>query len=39
LEFPETIAFLATAAVVSWSEFVALDREVPGSISGVTRFF
>jgi hypothetical protein len=28
-----------TASVVKWSEFVATDPEVPGSIPGTTRFF
>jgi hypothetical protein len=27
-----------TASVVSWSEFLATDTEVPGSIPGATRF-
>jgi hypothetical protein len=27
-----------TASVVSWSEFVATNTEVPGSIPGATRF-
>jgi hypothetical protein len=28
----------STASVVEWSEFLATDTEVPGSISGATRF-
>jgi hypothetical protein len=28
----------ATASVVYWSKFLAADSQVPGSISGVTRF-
>jgi hypothetical protein len=28
----------STASVVSWSEFLAIDPEVPGSIPGATRF-
>jgi hypothetical protein len=27
-----------TASVVSWSEFLATDPEVPGSLPGATRF-
>ena len=27
-----------TASVVYWSEFLATDTEVPGSIPGATRF-
>jgi hypothetical protein len=29
---------VATASVVYWSEFLATDPEVPGSILGPTRF-
>jgi hypothetical protein len=28
-----------TVSVVSWSEFLAADTEVPGSIIGATRFY
>jgi hypothetical protein len=28
-----------TASVVQWPEFLATDREVPGSIPGATGFF
>ena len=28
-----------TASVVQWSEFLATDTEVSGSIPGATRFF
>ena len=30
---------MPTASVVEWSEFLATDTEVPGSIPGATRFF
>jgi hypothetical protein len=30
--------FTLTAAVVSWSEFLAAEPEVPGSVPGATRF-
>jgi len=30
--------FCGTASVVYWSEFLATDTEVPGSIPGATRF-
>jgi len=30
---------ITTASVVQWSEFLATDTEVPGSIPGATRFF
>jgi hypothetical protein len=30
--------FLMTASVILWSEFLATDPEVPGSILGATRF-
>jgi len=29
---------IMTASVVYWSEFLATDTEVPGSIPGATRF-
>jgi hypothetical protein len=29
---------MQTASVVYWSEFLATDAEVPGSIPGPTRF-
>jgi len=29
---------ILTASVVQWSEFLATDTEVPGSIPGATRF-
>jgi hypothetical protein len=32
------VAYLRTASVVWWSEFLATDPEVPGSIPGPTRF-
>jgi cytochrome c oxidase assembly factor CtaG len=36
--FPTNIIYARTASVVLWSEFLATDPEVPGSIPGVTRF-
>jgi hypothetical protein len=32
------ISLRMTASVVLWSEFLAADTEVPGSITGATRF-
>ena len=32
------LQFMVTASVVQWSEFLATDTEVPGSIPGATRF-
>jgi hypothetical protein len=29
---------MGTASVIKWSEFLAADPEVPGSIPGATRF-
>jgi hypothetical protein len=29
---------IKTASVVTWSEFMAADTEIPGSIAGATRF-
>ena len=31
--------YIYTASVVWWSEFLATDTEVSGSIPGATRFF
>jgi hypothetical protein len=31
-------AILLTASVVLWSEFLAKDPEIPGTIPGATRF-
>jgi hypothetical protein len=33
-----TLGGVMTASVVWWSEFLATDQEVPGSIPGRTRF-
>jgi hypothetical protein len=30
---------MMTATVVQWSEFLSIDREVPGSIPGDTRYY
>jgi hypothetical protein len=39
---PQTFLFLSLAVMISptvkWSEFLAIDPEVPGSILGATRF-
>jgi hypothetical protein len=35
---PRVIVPEATASVVEWSEFLATDPEVPGSIPGTSRF-
>ena len=32
------VIVFSTASVVYWSEFLATDTEVPGSIPGATRF-
>ena len=32
------VVVVVTASVVYWSEFLTTDTEVPGSISGATRF-
>ena len=32
------VVVVGTASVVWWSEFLATDTEVPGSIPGATRF-
>jgi len=34
----KTDVYYSTASVVYWSEFLATDTEVPGSIPGATRF-
>jgi hypothetical protein len=34
----ECIFLYLTSSVVSWSEFLDTDREVPGYIPGATRF-
>jgi hypothetical protein len=36
--FFEMLNHILTASVVKWSEFLATDPEVPGSILGPTRF-
>jgi predicted membrane-bound mannosyltransferase len=33
------LLFALTASVVYWSDFLAADPEVPGSISGAATFF
>jgi hypothetical protein len=30
--------YIETTSVVQWSDFIAADPEVPGSIPGATRF-
>jgi hypothetical protein len=34
-----TVILSGTTSVVWWSEFLAADPEVPGSIRGAARFF
>jgi hypothetical protein len=36
--FEQFVGSFETASVVQWSEFLATDPDVPGSIPGVTRF-
>jgi hypothetical protein len=36
--YKETLELSMTASVVWWSEFLATDPEVPGSIPGAVRF-
>jgi hypothetical protein len=38
VDFIYAAQILETASVVWWSEFLATDPKVPGSISGATRF-
>jgi hypothetical protein len=33
-----SLALISTASVVQWSDFLAADPEVPGSIRGAARF-
>jgi hypothetical protein len=37
MEYTETMAISETASVVEWSEFIATDTEILGSIPGATR--
>jgi hypothetical protein len=38
LDISDFIQVILTASVVEWSEFLATDPEVPGSVHGATRF-
>jgi len=38
VDFEVAVISAMTASVVYWSEFLATDTEVPGSIPGATRF-